>query len=154
MKLKTHYFAFIFIAFAFSTGCNNSDNSDTTNENKEQDTTSTKENIDNSAADTIAEKEEVIDTISEQYEDPEVQEAHKEIVKKYGTQWDFCTCVRKNDSVNSAMLADGVSDKKMDALFERSAQIDEKCKGLLIQPNATPEDRAKHEVKVKKCLDD
>ncbi len=154
MKLKTHYFAFIFIAIAFSMGCKNSDNSDTTNENKEQDTTQTKEEDENLASDTITDNEEVIDTISEQYEDPAVQEAHEEIVKKYGTQWDFCTCVRKNDSVNSAMLADGVSDEKMDALFERSAQIDEKCKGLLIQPNATPEDRAKHEVKVNKCLED
>lgn len=111
-------------------------------------------------ADTLSEDDMSQDTLSEEkdtaevvYEDPAVQEAHEEIVKKYGTQWDFCTCVQKNDSVNKAMLADGVSDEKMDQLFERSSQIDEKCKGLLIQPNATPEDRAKHEIKVKKCLE-
>jgi hypothetical protein len=45
------------------------------------------------------------------------------------------------------------SDAQFDAVMERSEYIDSKCKGLLIQPNATPEDRMKHENKVKKCLD-
>lgn len=90
------------------------------------------------------------DTVEVVYEDPAVQEAHKEIVKKYGTQWDFCTCIKKSDSVNNALME--ASDEEFDAVMERSEYIDSKCKGLLIQPNATPEDRAKHEIKVKNCL--
>lgn len=94
------------------------------------------------------------DTIADNivYDDPEVQAAHKEIVKKYGIQWDFCTCIVKNDSVDKALQADHLSDDDFDILFERSEFIDNKCKGLLIQPNATPEDRQKHEKKVNKCL--
>tara|TARA_B100000508_G_scaffold141095_1_gene146751 strand:- start:28562 stop:29011 length:450 start_codon:yes stop_codon:yes gene_type:complete len=99
--------------------------------------------------DTIQEE---IDTAEVVYEDPAVQEAHEEIVKKYGTQWDFCTCVKKSDSVNKALME--ASDEAFDAVMARSEYIDSKCKGLLIQPNATPEDRAKHEIKVKKCLQD
>jgi ABC-type transport system substrate-binding protein len=90
-------------------------------------------------------------TIEVVYEDKAVQEAHEEIVKKYGIQWDFCTCVQKSDSVNTALME--ASDAQFDAVMERSEYIDSKCKGLLIQPNATPEDRMKHENKVKKCLD-
>lgn len=86
------------------------------------------------------------------YEDQDVQEAHEKIVEEYGIQWDFCTCIKKNDSVNKAMMKDDISDEAFDALFERSDFIDSKCKGLLIQPNATPEQRAKHEKKVKNCL--
>jgi hypothetical protein len=86
------------------------------------------------------------------YDDPEVQEVHKEIEKKYGVQWDFCTCIVKNDSVNKALQSDKLTDDEFDLLFERSEHIDQKCKGLLVQPNATPEERAMHEKKVKKCL--
>lgn len=103
-------------------------------------------------SDTLEDSE--ADTIEDdvKYEDPEVQEAHEKIVKEYGVQWDFCTCVKKNDSINKAMMEDDISDEDFDLLFERSDFIDSKCKGLLIQPNATPEQRAKHEKKVKDCL--
>jgi hypothetical protein len=82
----------------------------------------------------------------------EVEEATVEIVKKYGEQWDFCTCVVKQDSINAAMLRDDISDDEFDRMMERSDYVDNKCKTLLIQPNNTPEDRAKHEKKVKNCL--
>jgi len=102
-----------------------------------------------SDSDTTAVKEDtLVDEVK--YEDPEVQEAHKEIVKKYGIQWDFCTCVQKSDSVNKALME--ASDDRFDEVMERSEYIDSKCKGLLIQPNGTPEERYKHEKKVKKCL--
>jgi hypothetical protein len=32
----------------------------------------------------------------------ELKENHEKIVKKYGEQWDFCTCVVANDSINDA----------------------------------------------------
>lgn len=104
--------------------------------------------VDSDYSDTLNE----VETSDIVYDDPEVQEAHKEIEKKYGVQWDFCTCIVKNDSVDKALQSDNLSDEEFDALFERSEHIDQKCKGLLIQPNATPEERAKHEKKVKKCL--
>lgn len=95
-------------------------------------------------------QEEVI--IKEVSKDPEIQEAQEEIVKKYGEQWDFCTCIVKSDSVNTALME--VPDDMFDLVMERSEYIDSKCKGLLIQPNATPEERAAHEKRVKKCLRD
>ncbi len=95
-------------------------------------------------------QEEVI--IKEVSKDPEIQEAQEEIVKKYGEQWDFCTCIVKSDSVNTALME--APDDMFDLVMERSEYIDSKCKGLLIQPNATPEERAAHEKRVKKCLRD
>ena len=90
----------------------------------------------------------------------EVDEKHSEefveslieIEKKYGEQWDFCTCVIKNDSINKA-FSNPVSDQEFDRLSARFDVIDEKCKAFLVQnPNQTPEERANHEKKVKKCL--
>lgn len=82
--------------------------------------------------------------------DPDVKEAQVEIIKKFGEQWDFCTCIVKSDSVNSALME--ASDDDFDKVMERSEYIDSKCKGLLIQPNDTPDERALHEKRVKKCL--
>ena len=74
------------------------------------------------------------------------------IEKIHGEQWDFCTCVLKNDSINTA-FAKPVSDKEFDRLSARFDAIDSKCKAFLAQsPNVTPEERIAHEKKVKKCL--
>lgn len=82
----------------------------------------------------------------------EFMESLIEIEKKYGEQWDFCTCVIKNDSINKA-FSKPVSDSEFDRLSERFDVIDEKCKAFLVQnPNVTPEERVEHERKVKKCL--
>jgi hypothetical protein len=136
---------FLFLTFIFSCTNDAKDNQDDVNQIDEIDSTLVQD------IDTIDIE---MDTIEDNvvYDDPEVQEAHKEIVKKYGIQWDFCTCIVKNDSVDKALQADNLSDEDFDLLFERSEFIDSKCKGLLIQPNATPDERAKHEKKVKKCL--
>jgi hypothetical protein len=83
----------------------------------------------------------------------EFMENLSKIEDKYGTQWDFCTCVVKNDSINRAIMNPAVSDAQMDILFERSEAIDKKCQAFLVQsPNQTPEERYKHEKKVKDCL--
>lgn len=75
-----------------------------------------------------------------------------EIEKKHGQQWDFCTCVIKNDSINKAFMKE-LSDEAFDKLSLRFDVIDAKCKAFLAQnPNQTPEDRAKHEKKVRDCL--
>jgi len=74
------------------------------------------------------------------------------IEKQFGEQWGFCDCVIKNDSINKA-FSKQVSDKEFDRLSDRFDEIDQKCKAFLAQnPNTTPEDRLKHEKKVKKCL--
>jgi len=99
--------------------------------------------------DSLVQEEVIIKGVSK---DPEIQEAQEEIVKKYGEQWDFCTCIVKSDSVNTALME--APDDMFDLVMERSEYIDSKCKGLLIQPNATPEERAAHEKRVKKCLRD
>jgi len=88
--------------------------------------------------------------------DKENQTAFKEnlvkIEKEHGAQWDFCTCVVKNDSINKA-FAQPVSDQTFDKLSDRFDEIDKHCKAFLAQnPNQTPEERIKHEKKVKKCL--
>ena len=75
-----------------------------------------------------------------------------EIEKKHGQQWDFCTCVLKNDSINKAFMKK-LSDEAFDELSLRFDVIDAKCKAFLAQnPNQTPSDRAKHEKKVRDCL--
>ena len=74
------------------------------------------------------------------------------IEKQFGQQWGFCDCVIKNDSINKA-FSKQVSDKEFDRLSNRFDEIDLKCKAFLTQnPNTTPEERAIHEKKVKKCL--
>ena len=77
----------------------------------------------------------------------------KKIEDKYGDQWDFCTCVVKNDSINKAIQNQSLSDKDFDRLIERMDAIDQKCKAFLVQsPNQTPEERLVHNKKVKDCL--
>ncbi len=73
-----------------------------------------------------------------------------QIEKVYGVQWDFCDCVVKNDSVNKAIETAG--DDDFDALLTRMDTIDKHCKEMLITPNTTPDERARHERKVRKCL--
>lgn len=76
---------------------------------------------------------------------------HEKIVQKYGVQWDFCTCVVANDSINKA-FGNKLTDQQADKLMVRWEYVENKCKEFLTQPNTTPEERAKHEKKVKRCL--
>jgi len=75
------------------------------------------------------------------------------IEDQYGEQWDFCTCIVKNDSVQKAIMNEGLSDAQFDALFDRSTYIDGKCKAFLVQSlSQTPDERYEHKKKVDKCL--
>lgn len=74
-----------------------------------------------------------------------------EIEALYGVQWDFCDCVVKNDSINKA-LETNTDDAQLDLILARMDEIDMKCKGMLNQPNTTPEQRDRHARKVRKCL--
>lgn len=76
----------------------------------------------------------------------------KDIEDEYGKQWPFCTCAVKNDSINKAFQGE-LSDVQFSKLSDRFDVIDKKCKAFITQnPNQTPEDRAKHEKKVRDCL--
>ncbi|MDA7804170.1 hypothetical protein N8987_06305 [Crocinitomix sp.] len=74
-----------------------------------------------------------------------------QIEKVYGKQWDFCDCVVKNDSVNKAIM-ETEDDDEFELISARMEVIDQHCKELLTTPNTTPDEREKHERKVKKCL--
>ncbi len=83
----------------------------------------------------------------------ETEEIGKEIEKKFGKQWDFCDCVVKNDSINKVFEnADALSEEEFNAAFERMEEIDKHCKELTSAPNTTPDERARHKRKVRKCL--
>jgi hypothetical protein len=73
------------------------------------------------------------------------------IEKKYGEQWEFCDCVVRNDSVNTAIMETD-DDAQIDLIIARMDTIEKHCKELLTTPNTTPDERARHERKVNKCL--
>ncbi len=83
----------------------------------------------------------------------EAEEVEKEIEKKFGKQWDFCDCVVKNDSIDKVFKnVDALSDEEFDAAYTRMEEIDKHCKELISAPNTTPDERARHKRKVRKCL--
>ena len=94
-----------------------------------------------------------IDT-STQVNAKEFKENLKVIEKKYGEQWGFCKCVVANDSVNEAIMnTTDFESKEFEKLMLRSDLITQKCQAFLsMDANKTPEERAKHEKRVKDCL--
>jgi len=79
------------------------------------------------------------------------KENHEKIVKKFGEQWDFCSCVVANDSITDA-FEKTLTPKQEEKLMARWDYVDTKCKELTTTPNTTPEERAKHDRRVMKCL--
>lgn len=96
---------------------------------------------------------EVSDSLSHT-EVKEMTENLKQIEKKYGQQWGFCDCVIANDSVNEAITNTvDFEGAAFDKLMERSDFIQKKCQAFLsMDANKTPEERMKHEKKVRDCL--
>lgn len=83
----------------------------------------------------------------------DMEKAKKIIEKKYGEQWDFCTCAQKNDSINKAFTKPNIPDKEFDRLFKRLEYVEDKCQVFLIEDaNSTPEQREAHAKKVRDCL--
>lgn len=101
--------------------------------------------------DTISSLDDALKAETEADKSKEQVENLKKIEKKYGEQWDFCSCVVANDSINTA-FEKSPSDKQAEKLMKRWEYVELKCKEFLTQPNTTPEERAIHEKKVKKCL--
>lgn len=108
-----------------------------------KDTVAETDNLTTALQDTVAEKKSV--TV-------EMKENHEKIVKKYGEQWDFCTCVVANDSINDAFEKGGMTPAQEEKIMARWEVVDQKCKELLTTPNTTPDERARHDKKVLKCL--
>lgn len=74
------------------------------------------------------------------------------IEKEFGQQWDFCTCVVKNDSIDRAFKKD-LSDAEFDRVAARFDVVEKRCKAFLVQsPNQTPDERQAHNQKVRDCL--
>ena len=139
---KRVYFQFLFLSlFVVSCGSNETCK-DCEAENK-KDTIEEVDDLNAALKDTVTEK------ISVAIEN---KENHEKIVKKYGEQWDFCTCVVANDSINDAFEKGNMTPKQEEKLMARWEYVDNKCKELLTTPNTTPEERAKHDKKVMKCL--
>ncbi len=94
-------------------------------------------------------------TINQGVDSNELNASIAKIEEKYGEQWDFCDCVVKGDSINKAFSKPNLPDKEFDRLSARFDEIDTKCQAFRIQDaNRTPEQRDKHEKKVRKCLRD
>ncbi len=86
-------------------------------------------------------------------EQKEFRENLVKIEKKHGIQWDFCSCVVANDSINTVLKVANLPDSKLDKLLDRLTVVEEKCQAFLVQsPDRTPEERARHEKKVRDCL--
>lgn len=96
------------------------------------------------------------DTTKKSHEIKEHKENLQKIEKKYGEQWGFCECVVANDSIDKAVK--GITDfesANAEKVLDRFEYVSNKCQAFLgLDANKTPEERAKHDKKVKKCLKD
>lgn len=141
-ELKTF---FILLSFVFLVACNE----ELKTEKEEVIPASTPKKYEQ--ADSLASNITVEDNLNTVEVEKELQQNLILIEQKYGEQWGFCECVIRNDSVNKAFQT--VSDEDFETLMIRSDYIDKKCKAFLAQDtHRTPEERAKREMKVKKCL--
>lgn len=142
--MRTFIYLFLSASIFTFSGCNGSnDGTEGENDSLKIDTTLGIDTTDLNAIDTVG-----VDSAG--YIDEEAALAST-IEKKYGEQWEFCDCVVKNDSVNEAIMNTD-DDAKLDKILARMDVIDQHCKEMLTTPNTTPEERDRHERKVKKCL--
>ena len=54
------------------------------------------------------------------------QEEKDRIVEKYGVQWDFCDCVKKNDSIDKLLKNQKLTESEIDAILLRTDEIEKK----------------------------
>jgi hypothetical protein len=88
-----------------------------------------------------------IDTLSQRKE-------INRIVEKYGVQWDFCDCVKKNDSIDKLLKNQKLTESELDVVLLRADEIEKKCKLLLTDLKSNkPSERQRHQEKVKACLE-
>lgn len=78
----------------------------------------------------------------------------KRIIQNYGEQWDFCYCVKKNDSIDKLLKNQTLSDSELDIILKEADEIENKCKVLLTDLKSNkPSDRQRHQEKVRACLE-
>lgn len=98
-----------------------------------------------------------VSTNNNQSDNPEKVFQHDDderIIKKYGQQWDFCDCVKKNDSIDKLLKNQTLSDSELDKVLKRADEVENKCKILLTDLKSNkPSDRQRHQEKVKECLE-
>ena len=76
-----------------------------------------------------------------------------EIERQYGEQWDFCTCIVKNDSIQKVVMSTDLSDEDFDKILGRLEIVEQKCMAsLLLYKVETSEERTIHTERVKDCL--
>jgi len=143
---------YLFVAILTITSCNTTEPKNEVSEldtkliNSTIDTTSTIE-VDTTTTSVLADS-----LVQAGYVDEE-EETKNIIEEKFGVQWDFCDCVVKSDSVNKAIENMGdLTDEETDILIARWDEVDSHCKEMISGPNNTPEERKRHERKVRKCL--
>jgi hypothetical protein len=73
------------------------------------------------------------------------------IAKKYGEQWDFCTCIVANDSITDAFEGKMTKEQE-EKLMKRWDYVDNKCKAITTFDQTIPDQRIAHDRKVAKCL--
>ena len=98
----------------------------------------------------------MIDTLpTARFQKAEEEATAKHLEEKYGEQWDFCDCIFKTDSINKAIEgATELTDNDYETLMKRFDVIDQYCKSLLTAPNTTPEQRKRHDKKVRQCKEE
>lgn len=96
----------------------------------------------------------ISDTAPKKHEAKEQKENLAKIEQKYGEQWGFCECVVVNDSIDQAVKKTTDFDTpEAEKLLNRFDYVSKKCQAFLgMDTNRTPEERQKHEKKVKRCL--
>lgn len=144
---KTLYITLCFSIGLFFSSCKSEETNSMPEEEKTEELLADDSQIEEESENETKEENQIQTTTTA---DAETRENIKRIEEKYGEQWDFCTCVVKMDSINTALME--ASDEIFDLVMERSDYIDNKCKEVLIQPNNTPEERSKHQQRVRECL--
>ena len=138
MNKDTLFITIIFI-FLYLSSCNSPEKS---NRDLENNSSLKEEN-----AETSGEKGRVVQLPADSIDQAE------HIEQKYGRQWDFCNCIKKNDSINRIDVGK-LDEQQLEKVMLRWEQIERKCKNMLITPNTTPEQRKQHDLKVKECLNE
>ena len=141
---KSVYFPFLFLTFLLFSCGSNEECTDCEME-VQADTLEKKDDLTVALKDTATEKKSVA---------VEMKENHAKIVQKYGEQWGFCECVVANDSIDRAVKK--ITDFETpdaEKLLNRFDYVSKKCQAFLgMDANRTPEERQRHEKKVKRCL--
>lgn len=144
MNIFTKVFL-LFLTCFFALSCENPENDSVID-------ASIDDSLNNSLNNLTDERVELEEQENAEKMDNEQAEITQKIVATYGEQWDFCSCIAKNDSIDKAIEGNDLSDADLDFLLARMDKIEEKCKLMTSGSQGTPDERAAHAKKVKDCL--